>query len=235
MTNLPPFTIRESPQAKRVILKISVRHGLEVVIPRGFNRQKVKQIIQARQDWIERAFRKIQEAGALPDQPRVLPRTISFAAVNLAFTVAYVPVNLTVLELVHQNPSDLQISGDIRDLQGCRHLLQRWLQHQGRVHLTPWLATVGAEIGFSYQRVQIRNQKTRWGSYSSRGTISLNQNLLFLRPALVQYLLIHELCHTVHLNHSASFYHLLAQFVPDYLQLRQEIRQARNQLPWWTL
>jgi predicted metal-dependent hydrolase len=235
MKNLPPFTVRESPQAKRVILKISARHGLEVVIPRGFSRTQVTQIIQAKREWIELAWRKIQEAGDLPDQPRQLPEAIYFEAVNLSFTVEYVSVSKPFPELVHRNHSSLQISGDRRDLQGCQNLLKRWLQHQGRLHLVPWLAQVSGEIGFNYRKVQIRSQKSRWGSYSSRGTISLNQNLLFLRPALVRYLLIHELCHTMHLNHSTSFYQLLAHFVPDYQRLRAEMQQARDRLPWWTL
>jgi hypothetical protein len=235
MKNLPPFIVRESPQAKRVILKISARHGLEVVIPRGVSRSQVTQILQAKQEWIGRAWRKIQEAGGLPDQPRQLPETIYFEAVNRGFTVEYVPVGKPFLELVYRTHSSLELRGDIQDSQSCQDLLKRWLHYQGRLHLVPWLAHVSSEIGFSYHKVQVRGQKTRWGSYSSRGTISLNHNLLFLRPALVRYLLIHELCHTVHLDHSTSFYQLLAQFVPDYQRLRAEMQQARDRLPWWTL
>ncbi len=123
----------------------------------------------------------------------------------------------------------------MNDLQGCQDLLKRWLQHQGRIHLTPWLEQVSAETGLSYHKVQIRGQKSRWGSCSSRGTISLNYNLLFLRPELVRSLIIHELCHTVQLNHSASFYQLWAQFLPDYQELRAEMKQARDQVPWWAL
>jgi hypothetical protein len=233
MPNLPPFTIRESPRAKRVTLKVSVRHGLEVVIPPGFSRRQVIQFLHSKQDWIQQAFRKIQAAAAPLDQPRELPTTIHFPAVNLIFTVAYAFFAQPGLELVHHDPVNLQISGNTRDLAAGRNLLQRWLQHQGRVHLIPWLARLSSEIGFACRRVQIRNQKTRWGSCSSLGTISLNQNLLFLRPPLVRYLLIHELCHTVHLNHSASFYRLLAQFSPDYQTLRTELRQSRPHLPWW--
>jgi predicted metal-dependent hydrolase len=235
MKNLPPFTIRESHKAKRIILKISARHGLEVVIPRGVSRRQVMQIIREKQDWIEQAFRKIQQTGGLPDQPRDLPAAIHFEAVNLGFTVDYVPDTVPFLELVHLNHASLQISGDISNLQGCQDLLKRWLQHQGRLHLIPWLESVSSEIGLSCHKIQIRSQKSRWGSCSSRGTICLNQNLLFLRPPLVRYLIIHELCHTVHLNHSASFYHLQARFVPDYQELRAEMNQVREHLPWWAL
>jgi predicted metal-dependent hydrolase len=235
MKNLPSFTIRESPRAKRVILKISDQHGLEVVIPRGFNPKQVGQIIREKREWIEQTFRKLREAGAGPDHHRQLPETIFFAAVNRNFQVEYVPSALPYLELVHLNQANLIISGDTSDLQACRDLFRRWLQHQGHLNLIPWLEQVSAEIGLPYQRVQIRGQKSRWGSCSNRGTICLNHHLLFLRPALVRYLIIHELCHTVHLNHAAGFYQLCGQFVPDYRELRAEIHQARHLVPWWAL
>ena len=89
MKNLPHFTIRESPKAKRVILRVSDRHGLEVVIPQGFSRYRVMQIIREKREWIEQAIRKINLSKTVSKQPRKLPDTILFGAVNLAFEVEY--------------------------------------------------------------------------------------------------------------------------------------------------
>ena len=233
MKNLPPFTVRESPKAHRVILKVSVRHGLEVVIPQGFSRKKVPEILRQKRLWLERAFRKIQPGGPGSDQPRDLPTAFYCQAINQGFTVEYVPTAISSLELIHLNHSHLRISGASSNLQGCQDLLKLWLHHQGRVHLIPWLEKVSSETSLRYQKVQIRGQKSRWGSCSSQGTISLNYHLLFLRPRLVRSLILHELCHTVHLNHSSSFYQLWAEFAPDYLELRAEMKQARNRVPWW--
>jgi predicted metal-dependent hydrolase len=235
MKNLPPFNVRESAKAKKVILKISLKHGLEIIIPQGFNPRQIPQIIREKQDWIERTFRTIRERNWIADQPRQLPTVISCEAINQTFTVDYVPIASDSLTLVHLNDSRLRISGACTDLAGCQSLLKRWLQHQGRVHLIPWLQQLSSETGLSYHKVQIRGQRSRWGSCSNRGTISLNYNLLFLRPAVVRYLILHELCHTVHLNHSAGFYQLLAEVEPDYQALRAEMRQAWNRLPWWTV
>ncbi len=233
MKNLPPFAVRESSKAKRVILKISARNGLEVVIPLGFSRKNIPQIVREKTDWIERAFRKIQQVEFFAEQPRELPAAIYCEAISQGFTVEYAPVKSHSLELVHVNDSHLRISGDITALADCQYLLKRWLQHQGRVHLIPWLKNLSFETRLSYQQVQIRGQKSRWGSCSSRGTISLNYNLLFLRPSVVRYLILHELCHTVHLNHSKRFYQLLAEFEPDYQKLRAEMKKAWSRLPWW--
>jgi predicted metal-dependent hydrolase len=233
MKNLPPFTVRESSKAKRVILKISVRHGLEVVIPQGFSTKKVPQIIREKRAWIERAFRTIQRTGCVSDQPQELPAAIYCEAIAKVFKVDYEPAPRQSLELTHINHSHLRICGDITDVEGCQYILKRWLQYQGRVHLIPWLEQLSSETKLSYQTVQIRGQKSRWGSCSSRGTISLNYNLLFLRPEVVRYLIFHELCHTVHLNHSAKFYQLLAEVEPDYQDLRAEMKKAWYRVPWW--
>ncbi len=139
------------------------------------------------------------------------------------------------MELTQHQEGSLRISGCCTDVEACGDLLKRWLQQQGRLHLIPWLQHLSSETGLGFHKVQIRSQKSRWGSCSSRGTISLNCQLLFLRPELVRSLIIHELCHTVHLNHSARFYQLWTDFVPNCQELRAEMQRARQLLPWWSL
>jgi predicted metal-dependent hydrolase len=235
MTNLPPYTVRESPRAKRVILRISAQRGLEVVIPPGFSRNQIPRILRQKSAWLERAFRTVQQAVAVAAQPRTLPETIYLTSRDLGFAVEYLPVPGPSVELLQLHEGHLRISGDCGNLDACQALLKRWLQHQGRLHLIPWLQQLSSETGLRFQQIQIRGQKSRWGSCSSRGTISLSYHLLFIRPELVRSLIIHELCHTAHLNHSADFYRLLAHFVPNYRELRAAMQQARVRLPWWSL
>ncbi len=233
MSELPPFTVRESPRAKRVILKVSSRHGLEVVIPQGFSRASLPALIEQKREWLERAFQIIQLREGVAVQPRELPDEINCLAIGRTFRLEYVPTASASLELSRLSPNRLRISGATNNLLACQALLKRWLQYQGRQHLIPWLADLSAETGLGYRGVQIRGQKSRWGSCSGQGTISLNYNLLLLRPALVRYLLLHELCHTVQLNHSAQFYQLLEKYEPGFKELRRELRLAGKQLPWW--
>ena len=102
-----------------------------------------------------------------------------------------------------------------------------------REQLGSQLAKVAAEDGFRYARAQIRRQRTRWGSCSASGTISLNVCLLFLRPQVVRYLLVHELCHTRHMNHSKRFWALVASFEPDYRALDRELLRGWQSVPGW--
>ena len=78
--------------------------------------------------------------------------------------------------------------------------------------------------GVSYNRLYIRNQKTCWGSCTTRKNISLNYRILFLPKRLRDYVIVHELCHLKELNHSEKFWSLVSRACPDYRALRAELR-----------
>ncbi|QQG52914.1 MAG: M48 family metallopeptidase [Candidatus Falkowbacteria bacterium] len=78
--------------------------------------------------------------------------------------------------------------------------------------------------GFKYGRVSVRRQKTRWGSCSRAGNLNFNYRLIFLEPAAADYIIVHELCHLGEFNHSPDFWRLVAQQIPDYRQLRKQVK-----------
>jgi predicted metal-dependent hydrolase len=77
---------------------------------------------------------------------------------------------------------------------------------------------------FSYKRVAIRNQKTRWGSCSSHKNLNFHYKILFLSPELADYLIVHELCHLQEMNHGAAFWSLVSKTIPDYSARRHALR-----------
>jgi predicted metal-dependent hydrolase len=125
------------------------------------------------------------------------------------------------------------VSGPLHDDRAVTAALREWLADVAREQLGAELARVAAEGGFRYSRAQIRRQRTRWGSCSASGTISMNVCLLFLRPQVVRYLLIHELCHTRHMNHSNRFWSLVESFEPDYRELDRELLHGWQTVPGW--
>ncbi|MFC1640941.1 M48 family metallopeptidase [Patescibacteria group bacterium] len=84
--------------------------------------------------------------------------------------------------------------------------------------------------GFAYNRVFIRCQRTRWGSCSSKKNLNFNMQLMLLREELVDYVVIHELCHTRHLNHSRDFWAEVERIIPNYKELRKELRKTEIRL-----
>lgn len=84
--------------------------------------------------------------------------------------------------------------------------------------------------GGTYTSVTIRDQKTRWGSCSSRGTLSFNYRLIFAPPAILDYVVVHELCHLTHMNHSAAFWAHVSSVLPDYRVRRQWLKDHGQEL-----
>lgn len=80
--------------------------------------------------------------------------------------------------------------------------------------------------GFSYGRVSIRNQRSRWGSCSSDGNLNFNCKLLCVRDELVDYVIVHELCHLQEMNHSKKFWSLVSETMPNYKELRKELKNV---------
>ena len=125
----------------------------------------------------------------------------------------------------------LLVTHDMANVQ--RFCDRAMLLERGRVVLGEALASCARELGFEYARVSVRRQRSRWGSCSVRGTISLNCCLLFQRPEVVRYLLIHELAHTRHMNHSRRFWQCVARYCPDYRALDRELLDGWRRVPSW--
>lgn len=84
--------------------------------------------------------------------------------------------------------------------------------------------------GGSYSRITVRDQKTRWGSCSSTGTLSFNYRLMFAPPRVLDYVVIHELCHLTHMNHSREFWNLVASVMPEYKIHRNWLKEHGQEL-----
>jgi predicted metal-dependent hydrolase len=82
---------------------------------------------------------------------------------------------------------------------------------------------------FKYNRITIRNQKTRWGSCSSRGNLNFNYRVVFLPHSLAKYLVVHELCHLIELNHSKAYWKLVEEILPNHKELRKELKKVKIQ------
>lgn len=160
------------------------------------------------------------------------PQTIDFKAIEQVFDVHYQQQDEARFRLQEQGDS-LEISGDMQDKQALRHALNTWVKKKGKLHLLPWLQDVAQDMGVSFGQVSIRLQKKRWGSCSTQGNINLNAALLFMPDALVRHVLIHELTHLTHHNHSAAFWSAVEKFEPDYKNNRKLLKEYGHRVPAW--
>ena len=125
------------------------------------------------------------------------------------------------------------MAGAIEDVEACQAALRRWLARHAKVALSTWLANVARQTGLHYTDLAVKNQRTRWGSCTVQGRVSLNCKLLFLPRELVRYVIAHELCHTLESNHSSRFWAHLRQFEPASDALHGNMRDAWKLVPAW--
>jgi predicted metal-dependent hydrolase len=110
-------------------------------------------------------------------------------------------------------------------------LYRQVLMQEAQKWLTPWFYQLSRDCNLPFLKLSYGQQRTLWGSCSSDQRIRLNVKLLYLPPRLVRYIMIHELCHTRYMNHQPDFWNLVAQHIPDYRELRRQLRRADQYIP----
>jgi predicted metal-dependent hydrolase len=231
------YSVRVSTRARQVRLVMKL-NGLEVVVPRGFSQPRIPELLEARREWIAKAASRVEARRLLmeSDPPR-LPERIVLPAVGEEWVVEYRspgPAGAGSAVRVRRTADfRLVLTGDRGDFEGCKRALCRMLSRRAREALVPRLAELAGIHGFRYERVSIRQQRTRWGSCSRKGTISLNAKLLLMPGAAADYVLLHELCHTVQMNHSARFWALVEKHDPEYKKHKRLVRTSAKAMPTW--
>ncbi|MBI5230716.1 MAG: M48 family metallopeptidase [Coriobacteriales bacterium] len=231
---LPQFVVRESPRARRVRLVVSAREGLVVVVPRGFPQAKIGAIVESKRAWAERALEAVAERRELfaRGAEAMLPAEVVLASTGEVFPVLRVPTRAGSVRAV-ESASGVELHGCVEDAEACLGALNRWLDRVAKERLLPLAHAVAERHGFEVASVRVRKQRSRWGSCSGRGTISLNRTLVFLPPELVTAVTLHELVHLRELNHSPAFWTRLASLDPDAFENRERLKGAGDFVPPW--
>jgi len=160
------------------------------------------------------------------------PQTLQLLAANESWQLEYQHYAQATRVILQRMNNRLLFQGRIQYFSDCLPLLKRWLRQHAEFHLAPWLRQLSQQHQLPYSGVSFRLQRSRWGSCNSQKRISLNAALLFLPRHLVEYVLVHELCHTVHMDHSQRFWRLLGNCLPDYQCRRTQLRQLETSSQW---
>ena len=224
------WNVRESQRARRLTVRVFHSGRVEVVVPARTSSAAVQRFVERHRAWIERKRREAQ-IRAQPQTP-FPPPGIELAACEETWRLHLRGAGRRV-SVATMGDGLLVLSGDASDDRAVRTALRRWLMTRAAEHLGPVLQACARELGFAYGTMRVRRQRTRWGSCSVRGTISLNCCLLFQRPEVLRYLLIHELAHTRHMNHSRRFWQCVAEHCADHRALDRELLDGWRRVPTW--
>jgi len=222
------LTIRRSTRARYARFKVYPAGQVELILPSGFNERDLPSILAKHEPWVLRTLKRLG-TQAQPPQPVSAPEYVHLQALDETWETEY------LIDRGGRYGCRELPGGVLRSSGGTawQPALKRWLARKGRQHLLPWLGQVSQELELPFNGASVRGQKSRWGSCSSRQHINLNYALLFLPPEWVRYLFVHELCHTVHLNHSPRYWQLVESKEPDFRRLERKLRQATALVPPW--
>ena len=234
MTWPPPYKIRLSLKAKHIHLKITVATGLEVVIPSFRKRCNISALLEERKDWIEKNLGLMQQVVPKKSTALQLPKILPLNALHEIWHVSYIEAVNKTTKLLEKADHHLTFYGQINP-NIIQKLLIVWLKQHAKKSFAAKLASLSEKTSLAYKQLSIRGQKTLWGSCNTKQNISLNFKLLFLPASIFNYVLLHELCHLKHLNHSYKFWHLLAQYDSNYLYHDKELKKGDQYVPQWIL
>ncbi len=206
------YTLRYSSRAKYLRLQINGCNELEVVLPRRYKHEKVEDFILQKKEWILKHLKEKQIAKYyfLGEEVSVL--------INYDLFLKKPHINYLNRKLTASIPSGYNsfTQDDIYNV---------WLKHKAKAYLPVRVKELSERTGFDYKKITIRSQKTRWGSCSTSGRLSFNYRLLRFRKEVIDYIIIHELCHLKEMNHSKKFWKIVEGFCPSYRELKIELRK----------
>jgi predicted metal-dependent hydrolase len=196
------YTVRRSPRAKRTRVTVHPDRTVEVVLPKRAPERDAARAVEELRPWIERRLRALDRAA---DELRRPPGT-----------VPYLGTDLTVV--AQAGRARVHRRGDVLLVPAADPLpaIERWYRTQARKEVAPRLDAAVARAGTRYTGLTIRGQRTRWASCSSKGAMSFNWRLLLAPPAILDYVIEHEVCHLEVMDHSPRFWALLASRMPDW-------------------
>jgi predicted metal-dependent hydrolase len=229
-----PVVVRTSGRVRGVSLRFLPEQGLEVVTAPGIPADRLIQAVGQRREWMARVCERLAAEGALPGGPPApRPKRLVLTAFHQEFRVDYLAKKQSGCLLMVRGPDAVMVSGAIDDRPAVAGVLAGFCRDRAGGLLRQALAAVSREAGLPYTGVTIRAQRTRWGSCTAKGSISLNFTLAFLPWELCRLVLLHELCHTKELNHAVRFWALLATLEPDCRAVDARLASARRYLPLW--
>ncbi len=225
------YQIRRS--ARRKTVAIEVRPGeVRVLAPHAVTQSWIDAFVCQKEHWIRSRLAAFAK-HPLPPQP-----SIDDGASLLWLGKSY------RLQVVDNQPvSGVTINGATLELQLSRRLrrpraeaikqqLELWYRDTAQIHITQRVQHWSALMGAQPAEISVRSYRRKWGCCTSRAQVRFNWLLVMAAPEIIDYVVIHELSHLRHMNHSAQFWARVTQFCPDYKRAQAWLRQEGGRLQW---
>jgi predicted metal-dependent hydrolase len=215
--------VRESARARTARIIVGPRRPLEVIVPRGTSDTKVDGFLEEKRSWVERKLAAAREIAARPAQLGLnRPGSVWLAGDEL-------PVERRNGRRSIASLSDgrLVVSGPNEGVPGA---VVRWYRREARRLITEVVAREVDRLGLQYRSIGIRDPRTRWGSCSRKGNLSFSWRLAAAPAEILEYVVVHELCHLREPSHQKPFWRLLGTVRPGWQEQARWLREHGQEL-----
>jgi hypothetical protein len=225
------FSIRRSTRARRSRLTITDEGQAVVVLPARAAEADAFDLVRRHHRWIANHQRRIRSRlDTLATRPRLgAGRQILFEG-ELHRTVAIAAIDGRRRPTIRRAESALVVTSSPLEERSTAQLLEGWFRERARAAIDERIAARGKEMGVAAKRITIRDQKTRWGSASRKGTLSFSWRLILCPPEVLDYVVVHELAHLKIGGHARSFWRLVDRYVDDVRGARLWLRQHHEEI-----
>lgn len=220
------YHIRISKRARRLRLTVSGEQ-VSVTLPKGVPRCEAEKMVQLHSAWVLKQLAR----STTPRKPQnSLPANVILLRGEAKRVDLIEEAERKSRLRIEETPDRLILRVPEGEGKKGRRLAVPWLKALARDEITIVALRWANRMGARFSSISIRDQKTRWGSCSSRGTLSFNWRLVMVPPAVLDYVVIHELAHLKQPNHSTAFWQVVAQYFPEYKKARSWLRANANLL-----
>lgn len=229
-------------RSQRKTLSLQVRHG-EVLVraPYCVDETYINTLIQKKSAWLKA---KIAQQSHIDDSRcdfshgsmlflfgKLVTLDIAFAK-QASFFLAEDVNNQQVLHIVLAERNQKKFSNNVLLATAVKKQIEKYFKQQAEELIPLKVTTYSQLTSLKPTSIKIRQYRARWGSCNNRGELSFNYLLMMLPTDVIDYVVIHELCHLQHLNHSKEFWQLVARYFPNYMQAKQWIKTNQSSLLW---
>jgi len=213
------YLIRHPPNSKRISLKVEYPKKVIVSAPKHISKRFINRFVDDHQDWITTQLKKVaSQHQQIESEDQIL---IFGKRYNKDYSFNNsLKQGVFILDdkLVINYPSSSKKTAIKKEI-------ALFLKTASRSYLYQRTPELAKKLELSYSSLTLREQKSRWGSCSSNDSINLNWRLVHYPPAVIDYVIIHELAHLVHRNHSKKFWQLVAEHDPDFNEHRTYLKR----------
>ena len=222
--------LKKSKRAKHLSIRIKPNEGISVTIPRGIPFFAGERFAISKKDWILKHLPKIK---AIENSVKIFDEQTEFKTRNHQLVIKRGKVK-KVLTSINQSIIEVLIPEEI-DIKEAfaqdtiKSGIVETLRIEAKDYIPQRVKMFAEEFGFKYNKLFFKNVKTRWGSCSIKNNINFNIHLMRLPERLIDYVILHELTHTIHKNHSKKFWDALERVLPNSKKLDKELNSYSSQ------